>query len=258
MKFEVRDGNFFYDKNHYIFKNVNFEVNKGEVLAILGQNGVGKTTLVKCMLNFLNFKSGGSYLNDINTKNINLKEFWSDVAYVPQVKRTFANFSAVELITLGKNASFNAFKTPSKNDYDEAKSLLDRLNMSHIKDKWAHSMSGGELQMCLIARALIIKPKILVMDEPESNLDFKNQLMILKTIQNLSNNGISIILNTHYIEHALEISHKSLLMKKGKSAIFGKSSEIITEDILSKIYDVDIIIKNFDIKNEKKYFIKAV
>lgn len=258
MRFEVRDGQFFYDSSRVIFDQVNFDLDKGEVLAILGQNGVGKTTLVKCMLNFLSFKGGGSYLDGVNTKEIPLKNFWSHVAYVPQVKRSYANFSAVELITLGKNAQFNAFSKPSKADYLEAEALLERLDMPHISNKWVHAMSGGELQMCLIARALMIKPSILVMDEPESNLDFKNQLMVLKTIRELANDGISIILNTHYIEHALELSNKSLLMKKGQPPIFGKSAEVLTEDTLSSIYDVNIVIKDIEINQEKKYLIKAV
>jgi iron complex transport system ATP-binding protein len=115
-------------------------------------------------------------------------------------------------------------------------------------------MSGGELQMVLIARALTISPSMLVLDEPESNLDFKNQLIILETIQKLSRmRGISAVVNTHYPEHALKISDKALILNRDGSNIFGEASEIINEENMRKSFSVQVYIDRFDFRgNEYK------
>ena len=107
-------------------------------------------------------------------------------------------------------------------------------------------MSGGELQMVLIARALTINPEMLVLDEPESNLDFKNQLIILETIRNLSKKrGISAVVNTHYPEHALKISDNALILNREGRNIFGKAEEIINEENMKRAFSVQVYIDQF-------------
>ena len=108
-------------------------------------------------------------------------------------------------------------------------------------------MSGGELQMVLIARALTIEPSMLVLDEPESNLDFKNQLIILETIRALSEKrGISAVVNTHYPEHALKISDHALLLNREGNNLFGKAEEIINEEHMRQAFSVQVHINRFD------------
>lgn len=110
------------------------------------------------------------------------------------------------------------------------------------------SKGGGELQMVLIARALTIFPSMLVLDEPESNLDFKNQLIILETIQKLSKNrGISAIVNTHYPEHALKISDKALLLNQDGTNIFGDAAEVINVENMRHSFSVQVHINQFSV-----------
>ncbi len=107
--------------------------------------------------------------------------------------------------------------------------------------------------MVLIVRALASEPKLLILDEPESNLDFKNQLIVLQTIKNLcEEEGISSIVNTHYPEHAVSILHKALILNRDTSSIFGYASEVISENNLEKAFGVNVKIKDFYL-NDKKY-----
>ena len=116
-----------------------------------------------------------------------------------------------------------------------------------LKDKLCTEMSGGELQMVLIARALTINPKMLVLDEPESNLDFRNQLIILETIRKLSKKrGISAIVNTHYPEHALKISDKALILNREGRNIFGHAEEVINEENMKQAFSVQVHINQFE------------
>ena len=186
MNLTVKEASFGYRKDDLILKNINFELKKGEVLSILGPNGVGKTTLLKCVMNMIKWVSGNSYLNDIPIGELSEKKLWQSIAYVPQAKNTAFAFSAYEMVLLGRSSYIGIFSHPGKRDFEIAHKAMESIGISYLKHKSCNQMSGGELQMVLIARALASEPDILILDEPESNLDFKNQLIILDIIKKLS------------------------------------------------------------------------
>lgn len=246
MIYEVKNGTFGY-KDTLILNDINFTVHEGEVMSILGPNGVGKTTLLKCMMGLLKWHSGVSMLDGKNIKSIKPKEFWQKVAYVPQAKGSAFGFSAIDMVTLGRSAHLGTFSQPKEEDRVAAIRAMEDMGILHLKDKLCTEMSGGELQMVLIARALTIEPSMLVLDEPESNLDFKNQLIILDTIRNLSKKrGISAVVNTHYPEHALKISDQALILNREGKNIFGKAEEIINEENMRNAFSVQVHINKFD------------
>jgi len=245
MKFEVKNGCFGY-KNTKILRNINFEVRDGEVLSVLGSNGVGKTTLLKCMMGLLKWESGESLIDGINIKNIKSRDFWQKIAYVPQAKGSAFGYSAIDMVTLGRSAHLGTFSQPKVEDRAAAERAMEDMGITYLADKLCTEMSGGELQMVLIARALTIDPSMLVLDEPESNLDFKNQLIILETIRKLSKKrGISSIVNTHYPEHALKISDKALILNRDGTNIFGNAEDIVNEDNMKRSFSVQVFIDNF-------------
>lgn len=252
MIFEVQGGIFGY-KDEIILNDINFKVQDGEVMSILGPNGVGKTTLLKCMMGLLKWHEGISVLDGTNIKSIKPKEFWQKIAYVPQAKGSAFGFSAIDMVTLGRSAHMGTFAQPKAEDREAARQAMEDMGILHLKDKLCTEMSGGELQMVLIARALTINPQMLVLDEPESNLDFKNQLIILETIRNLSKKrGISAVVNTHYPEHALKISDKALILNREGRNIFGNAEEIINEENMRKAFSVQVYIDKF-VYSEKEY-----
>lgn len=256
MKLEIKNASFSYDSKVDIIKNINFSLNQGEILSILGPNGVGKTTFIKNLIGLLDWHKGGTFIDNENIKSI--KNIWQIISYVPQAKLSVFSFEVLEMVVLGINSHLKSFQNPGKKDYQKAEFLLNELGIIKLKNKLYNQISGGEQQMVLIARALINEPKVLILDEPESNLDFKNQLIILNTISNLSRNRqITVIFNTHYPEHALEISDYSLILFRNTNYIFGKSNDVVNEQSLNEAFGVKVAIKEVSINNAVKKIVKA-
>ncbi len=249
MKFEVRNGTFGYEK-HCILNDISFDVRNGEVLSVLGSNGVGKTTLLKCMMGFLKWKSGCAFIDDKPLNEYPYKEVWKKIAYVPQAKTSAFAYTALDMVVLGRSAHIGTFKQPGKEDMDMALKAMDDIGISYLKDKLCTRMSGGELQMVLIARALTASPQMLVLDEPESNLDFKNQLIILDTIRKLSKErNISAIVNTHYPSHALQLSDKALMLNRDGTSFYGQAGDVINEMNMKKSFGVNVYVEKLNIND---------
>ena len=252
MNFKVENGCFGYGKGKNILNDINFNVNEKEILSILGSNGVGKTTLLKCTLGLLNWKSGQTLIDGKNIKSMSHKDTWSSIGYVPQAKLSTFAYTVEEMVLLGRNSHLKMLEQPGKRDKEIAEECIKKIGIDYLKGKLCSKISGGELQMVLIARALAAQPKLLILDEPESNLDFKNQLIVLETIKNLRDEeGISSIVNTHYPNHAIAISDKSLILNRDGSSVFGLADEVINEENLNKSFGVDVKIADFYHENKK-------
>jgi len=253
MKFEVENGTFGYLEKENLFEEISFAVEDGDVLAILGPNGVGKTTLLKCSMGLLKWKKGQAKIDDIPIDNIPYRNLWKTIGYVPQAKNMTFSYTAEEMVVLGRCAHLGIFEQPKKKDFEIAQEAMKTVGIEYLKNSFCSKISGGELQMVLIARALATKPKMLILDEPESNLDYKNQLVILNTLSYLSRNkNIACIINTHYPEHAMRIANKALLLNKNKHNYFGRTSEIITEKSMIDTFNVNVSIKKFT-NNGRQY-----
>lgn len=247
MTFEVKHGCFGYNQK-MILNDISFCIERGEVLSILGSNGVGKTTLLKCMMGFLHWNTGDTLIDGISIKDIKQKDLWKKIAYVPQAKGSAFGYTALDMVILGRSAHIGTFHQPKKEDVDIALQAMKDVGILYLKDKLCTQMSGGELQMVLIARALTVSPDMLVMDEPESNLDFKNQLIILDIIKSLSKErNISAIVNTHYPAHALQISDKSLMLNRDGTSYYGAVSDIINQENMRKAFGVNVHINEVEL-----------
>ena len=251
MKLEVKHACYAYGKTN-VWEDICFEVQSGEVLAILGPNGVGKTTLLKSIMNILTLKTGVALIDGIDIKKMEPRELWKYIAYVPQAKKGSPT-NVRDMIVLGRSAHIPIFGQPTTQDYKMADDIIARLGIEHIAHKNCNEISGGELQMVLIGRALIGEPKILIMDEPESNLDYKNQLQVLSIIHQLAGNT-TCILNTHYPEHALRYADKALIVCKDRT-VFGDVEEVITAENLKHAFQIDVFIGKQEINGEQKHFI---
>lgn len=247
MKFEVKNGSFAYSKEEPVLKNVNFCMDKPEIMTILGANGAGKTTLLKCMLGLLHWTGGASYLDETELTKIKNRDLWKKIGYVPQAKGSSAAYTVEDMIVLGRNAYLGTFGLPGKEDYRIADECMEEIGITWLKGKLCNQISGGELQMVLIARALAAKPSLLIMDEPESNLDFRNQMIVLETIKRLCRErNISAIVNTHYPEHALSIADKAFLLYPDGENLFGEAEKVITEENLSRAFEIGVCMRKID------------
>ncbi|MBR5508618.1 MAG: ABC transporter ATP-binding protein [Lachnospiraceae bacterium] len=250
MIFSVENGHFGYGERK-ILQNISFSVKDSEVLTILGPNGVGKTTLLKCMMGLLPWNQGQTLLDGRSLNSMKPTEVWKRIAYVPQSKATALSYTAFEMVLMGRSARLGLFAQPTKKDYHIAEEAMEQVGITHLAHKHCSRISGGELQMVLIARALSTHPKMLVMDEPESNLDFKNQLIVLETIQRLSKEqGIASIVNTHYPAHALKIADKALLLDYHGGCRFGNVEEIVSEENMRKAFNVEVKILDYVHQNQ--------
>ena len=238
----IENGNFAYKSGPQILKDINIEVGPGEILAVLGPNGAGKTTLLRCMMDMLHWQSGRSLLDGEDIRSIPASKLWRRMAYVPQARSAAVSYTAFQTVLLGRSSRIGAFSAPSAEDMKIAESVMERLGISHLADKACYAISGGELQMVLIARAMAAEPEILVLDEPESNLDFKNQLIVLDAMTALAAEGVACIFNTHYPAHALQRAGKALMLSKDGRSIFGDTTSVVTEENIRHAFGVDALI----------------
>ncbi len=249
MKLEVRNGSFSYCSKT-ILDEISFDVSSGEILCVLGSNGVGKTTLLKCMMGFNKWDKGETLIDGVNINSIRDNDLWKIVSYVPQAKASTFAFTALDMVMMGCSSHLSLFLEPGKKEEEKALQAMDECGILWLKDKLCTQMSGGELQMVLIARALTSDTKLLVLDEPESNLDFKNQLVILDVIQKLTREKkICAIVNTHFPSHAMKIGTKALILNKNDKSLFGFTQDIINVPNMRKSFDVQVQIHEFDYEN---------
>lgn len=241
MMFSVKDGCFSYNKKENLLESINFCAKSGQIISILGPNGVGKTTLLRCMMGLLKWNSGSSLLDGENIHTIHRQKLWQTITYVPQAKGISFSYTIEEMVMFGRSSHIGFSKQPTPHDKEICFEAMKSVGIIHLREKFCNQISGGELQMALIARALCAQPQMLILDEPESNLDFRNQLIVLDTIQSLAKEkGICCIFNTHYPVHALKISDHSLILSKDGHADFGKTSELINEEKIRQVFHVNV------------------
>jgi iron complex transport system ATP-binding protein len=245
---EVKNAAFHYDANSNIFQDTSFSVGKGEIFSILGPNGCGKTTMLKCIDGLLQLISGEIFIEGKNIRFLKRNEVGKKLGYVPQKHNTTFPFTVLEMVLMGRAPHLHVLHSPVEKDVSIAKSVIEHLGLSHLSDRPYSNLSGGQAQLVLIARALCAEPDVLLLDEPTSHLDFKNQRLILKVLKRLSKEkGLTVIMATHFPDHALSISDKSLLMGKGKKARFGQTLSVITEGNLKEAFEIDVKIISFAI-----------
>lgn len=247
MKLEVSKGFFKFKKTDYILRDINFSLGDGDVLSILGPNGVGKTTLIKCLTGLLPWTRGETFIDGKNISAMKEREVWSKISYIPQKRNFSFSYTGLEMVLFGSTSSLNIFERPSQKEIERAREVMKMIEIDHLADKVASEMSGGELQMLLIARSLVKEPKIIILDEPESGLDYKNQIIILDLIKKLSASGVIIVMNTHYPDHALKISNKCLLLNYDKTYKFGETREVLNGKNLKKSFSVDVKIEKISV-----------
>ncbi|MDR2606432.1 MAG: ABC transporter ATP-binding protein [Oscillospiraceae bacterium] len=234
----VKDLTFSYG-SHSVLNGVSFSAERGEVLAVLGPNGVGKSTLFHCILGFHNCGFGGEItICGESVKKTPASVLAKRVAYVPQSHAPTFNYTVLDMVLMGTSAQVGGLSSPGAEQLTIAEEAIERVGISHLAERGYTQISGGERQLCLVARALAQKAKILVMDEPTANLDFGNQIRILSRIQELTADGYSIILSTHSPEHAKNFSDRVLAINNGTVEAVGVSRAVITEELICSLYNL--------------------
>ncbi len=239
---EVKNAGFSYDpkKTPPVFSDVTFTGKGGEMIAVLGPNGAGKTTLLRCILGLLRLTEGECRLDGENIAEMNEKRLFRKLSYVPQ-RATVTSATVLETVLFGLSEEIGPFGVPKETHVSRARATLALLGITDLSEKRCDALSGGELQMVMIARALVKEPSVMILDEPESGLDFRNQLTVLSTLRRLADAGVLCIFNTHYPEHALQFSDKALILSD-RGAVFGKTDDVVTEESIGRAFRVRAVI----------------
>lgn len=239
MKLEIKNLTGGYG-NKMIIRDFSTAVETGDILCLLGPNGVGKTTLFKSILGFLKMQGGEISLDGKNMEKFSWAEQARIIGYVPQSSNPPFPFSVIDVVVMGRTAHLGMFGTPGKKDFQKAYEVLEQLQIVHLAENAFTELSGGERQMVMIARALVQQPAFIMLDEPTASLDFGNQAKVLQRILSLSKNGIGIIMTTHYPDHAFLCDGKVVLLQRGDTYHTGHAGEVLTEENLTKAYGVKV------------------
>ena len=213
-----------------IFEEQSFAIPECSITMLLGANGSGKTTLLKCLTKQLHPYAGQISIKGIAIDDISHKGLAKLMAYVPQGLDRNVDYTVLDFIAFGRTPHLGLLDTPTKNDYEIARSFADQNGILHLCEQALNAISGGERQLVYIARALVQDTPIIIMDEPMSALDFMNQARILKIISNLARSGKTVLLTSHNPNHALSISSNVLLIDQNRNILWGKAEELLTDE----------------------------
>ncbi|MDD3270146.1 MAG: ABC transporter ATP-binding protein [Syntrophomonadaceae bacterium] len=216
------------------------EVSRGEVFCILGANGCGKTTLLRCLSGSLYLHRGFVRLGKSDLRSMKPDAIVKKIGFIFQEHEIPFPYSVMEIVCMGRAPHLSLFGSPSNGDKEIAEEALSSIGMLHLKDKPYTQVSGGERQLILIARTLAQQPDIIMMDEPTSHLDFKNQIIILQIVNQLAQQGIDVLMTSHFPDHALLFSSRVALMKEGNFLNVGKPENVITNRTLEEIYGIGV------------------
>lgn len=223
-----------------VVRDVSVSVEQGEVLCLLGPNGSGKTTLFKTILGLLKPLRGSIFLDGQDITVWSRRKIAKAMGYIPQAHNAPFPYAVLDVVLMGRTSHLGAFASPSRADVGVALDAIATLGISHLRDRAYTEISGGERQLVLIARALAKQPQILVMDEPTSNLDFGNQLLVLSHVQQMARRGLTIVMASHFPDHAFLYASKVLLVNRGVAAGIGPPMEVVTEESIRDLYGVDV------------------
>jgi len=244
VKLSIRNAGFGYHAREMVWRNINLDVKEGECFCLLGSNGCGKTTLFNCISGNYALNEGAIYINGKNVRDYSILELAQTMGIVFQEHRAPFPYSSLEVVRMGRTPHLGLFGTPSRHDTELAYSIMEDLGIAHLADKSYTHISGGERQLVLIARTLCQEPEIILFDEPTSHLDFKNQAMVLHTIKQLSQKGMTIIMTTHFPNHVWKVGTSVAMLGYKRMVAQGPVDEVMTEQNLSETYGVEINIYN--------------
>lgn len=241
MSLVVENLEFSYPKKD-VLKDIGLSIEEGDCLAILGTNGAGKSTILKCLNKILKPRRGTVYINDRDTSELKGVELAKNIAYVPQNHDASRN-TVFDTVLLGRKPYISW--DVGENDMKIVSDILALLNLEDYSMCYTDELSGGELQKVVIARALAQQPKILLMDEPTSNLDLRNQMEVLKIVEEIiKKQKISVVVTMHDLNLALRFANKFLLLKEGELFDFGNAS-IVNSDSIKAVYGIDVVIEDY-------------
>ncbi|MBQ6501082.1 MAG: ABC transporter ATP-binding protein [Mogibacterium sp.] len=226
-----------------VLNGASISLHKGEILCILGPNGAGKTTLLSCMAGLLKPFAGTIRLCGRDLTGMSEKETARLVGFVPQMHVPSFDYRVIDFVLMGRAPHTGLFSRPTAAEEQQCMEVLENMGLAHIAEKSYLDISGGERQQLLIARAIIQSPEAILFDEPTAHLDYGNQHRTLSRIKQMASEGYSVVITTHNPDHALLLGDQAAIVSEDGTVTQGATSDILTEEILSEVYGMDIRIR---------------
>lgn len=225
-----------YVNNTYLLNNISFSVPKGQILGVIGANGAGKSSLLRCLYRYITPTSGKIFLNKQNIEQFSQREFAKKVAVVQQDTPPQMALTTEQLVSLGLTPHKSLFALISSKDKKHITQALEKVGLLQKRQVPFMTLSGGEKQRALIARAIVQRPEILILDEPTNHLDIHYQIEILELVRSL---GITVITSIHDLNLASSMCDELLLLDKGHIISQGLPDKVITKESLWNIFNVN-------------------
>lgn len=239
MSIKADKLNFQYNTNE-IIKSISFEFNS-QSTGLLGPNGSGKTTLIKIICGLLNHIDGNLFINNKNIKKINSKNLSKIFAFVSQDYEPTYGFTVRETIEMGRYPYLGTFGFLTKEDSEIVEEIIELLNLSALQNNSTDNLSSGEKQKVRIARALAQKPEYIILDEPTSNLDLSNKIILVEIMKQIAKFGTKTIIASHDLNFIKQITNDCLMIKNGYVLNFGPSNQIISKKNIENLFDLEIL-----------------
>ncbi len=239
MSIEIDHLDFAYGKRP-VLHDICLSIPDATLVNVLGPNGVGKSTLFRCILG-LNARFAGTVLvNGKDIKKLSIRERAREISYIPQSHAPVYDYDVLDVVLMSTGADLGMLRSPGPRHRCRALDALERVGIAHLAERTYTQISGGEQQLVLIARALAQNAKTIIMDEPTSALDYGNTVRVLSCVKQLAREGMSIVQSTHQPDQAFLYSDKTLVLHEGRVCAFGDPKDVITDKLVSTIYNVDV------------------
>ncbi len=240
--------------NKNILNDISFAIPQGSMWAIIGPNGAGKSTLIKILTSIIKPTSGEVKINNVNINNLSRLEIARNIAVVPDTFNTNFDFTVFDIVLMSRY-SHNSKSYTTNADKTAALEALEKAKISHLKNNVYKTLSSGEKQTVLLARAIAQDSDVILLDEPTSNLDVKNQMEIMHMLQTLNGGGKSVIAVMHDINLAVRFINNFIIIKQGEIINSGNIKSVFSEKILADLYDINVDI--FKDVNSRFLFMQA-
>jgi len=228
------------DPGDAVFREVNLSVEHGSIFCLLGPNGTGKSTLLKCISGLLHPGQGRVLVHGNDISLLRAADLAQELGYVPQSQVSAFPFLVEDIVVMGRAPHLSVFESPKPRDVQIAYDSMETVGVVSLAKRPCTTLSGGEWQLTLIARALAQEPRIMVLDEPTSHLDMGNQMKILHVVQGLAERGLAIIMASHFPDHAFLVASQTAILNNGRIVQQGLPEDVITDNNMRNTYGVDI------------------
>lgn len=240
MMIDIKHVTFCYGKNR-ILSDINLTIEANSLTALIGLNGAGKSTLFGCLSKQNEISNGEITIHGKNIRNYSFNEYAKIVSIVPQLSSiTQVDYKVRDFLVEGRSPHLPTFAVPGIKEYIFSEEIAVKMGVDKYLDTEFNKLSGGEQQLVLIARALVQDTPIILLDEPMSALDLKNQSFLLRIIKKLSTKGKTILFSTHNPNHVFALACDVCIIHNNQILGCGKASEVMSVDVIREIYGTDI------------------